>query len=110
MLFKFTVPVQPVLPQHSLWPSWDSQLTIRSGRKSEVLPDQVLENINRRHAGAAAYQDEVEQCCLVNLDKLRVPLLDLVLGLGRLVIHLGVRLNVELAELNHLPHRHKQAE
>lgn len=50
----------------------------------------------------ATHQDEVEQRGLVHLDKLGVPLLDVVLALGGLVVHLLVGLHVELAVLDDL--------
>jgi hypothetical protein len=49
-----------------------------------------------------AHQDEVEERGLVDLDKLGVPLLHLVLALGRLVVDLLGSLNVVSAVLDDL--------
>jgi hypothetical protein len=54
------------------------------------------------YATATAHQDEVKQRCLVHLDELSVPLLDVIFALGWLVIHLLVGLHVELAVLDDL--------
>lgn len=50
----------------------------------------------------SSHQDEVEECCLVNLDKLGVPRIDILLTLCGLLVYLLAGSVMELAVLDDL--------